>query len=137
MSGHLCVSCGFEWTGERETCPACRASFVQPSMFDVESKEVDVERINEATADPETEWVGLPEFVPVGEPFKVVVSTETEAERDELLRHLGISTVHKGTRGTLSVWWPDRPKEDLSSLRFETVEEPEEDGWESLWEEAA
>jgi hypothetical protein len=89
----------------------------------VEEPEVaeDVDVVNAATADPSAEWVGLPVFVPASEALKVVVSCETEEERDALFDALGIQTIHKGTRGTLSVWWPDRAKEDLSSLRFEEI----------------
>jgi hypothetical protein len=84
--------------------------------------EVGVAAINDASADTETEWVGLPEFVPVDASLKLVVSCETEETRDALLDLLGIATIHKGTRGTLSVWWPDRAKYDLASLRFQVSE---------------
>jgi hypothetical protein len=77
-----------------------------------------LEAINEASANASTEWVGLPAFVPVDDSLKVVVSVDDAADRDALLKLLGIATVHKGTRGTLSVWWPDRAREDLASLRF-------------------
>jgi len=86
-----------------------------------EATEDEIALINEDSA-ARTEWVGLPEYVPTGDPFKVVVSCDSEADRDALFSLLGITTVHKGTRGTLSVWWPDRAKEDLSSLRFELAE---------------
>lgn len=78
----------------------------------------EIEKINEESAAEDAEWVGLPEFVRGDEPYKVVISCETEAERDALFDVLGIATIHKGTRGTLSVWWPDRAKKDLASLRF-------------------
>jgi len=78
----------------------------------------DAETINAATRDATMEWVGLPEFVGTGEPFKVVISLDSEEDRDALFSLLGIETIHKGTRGTLSVWWPERAKEDLASLRF-------------------
>jgi len=85
--------------------------------------EVGVDAVNEASADQETEWVGLPEFVPVDASLRLVVSCESEETRDALLDVLGIATIHKGTRGTLSVWWPDREKYDLASLRFEVDED--------------
>lgn len=81
--------------------------------------EEELDDINEASRDRDAQWVGLPEFVPAGDPFRLVVSCESEAERDSLLDVLGIATIHKGTRGTLSTWWPDRDRKDLSSLRFE------------------
>lgn len=83
-----------------------------------EERESAVDDVNEASKDPEHEWVGLPEFVPASEAFKIVVSCETLEDRDALFDVLGIRTIHKGTRGTLSVWWPDRERKDLASIRF-------------------
>jgi hypothetical protein len=82
------------------------------------SDELEVSAINEASADAATEWEGILEIVPGGGPLRVVVSVDGEEDRDALLGLLGIATIHKGTRGTISVWWPDREKKDLSSLRF-------------------
>jgi hypothetical protein len=64
------------------------------------------------------EWVGLPRFVPYRETYRETVVCESEDERKRLLADLGIETIHKGTRGTLSVWYPERSKKDLASLRF-------------------
>lgn len=85
-----------------------------------EASDDEIDAIDEATRDAATEWVGLPAFVPTTTPWKLVISCETEADRDAALDALGIATIHKGTRGTLSVWFPERAREDLSSLRFET-----------------
>ncbi len=84
-----------------------------------EVEDSEIEAIDERARDSSSEWVGLPEFIPVTDSFKLVISCETEADRDAALDALGIATIHKGTRGTLSVWFPDRAREDLSSLRFE------------------
>jgi hypothetical protein len=66
----------------------------------------------------ESLWVDLPDFVPfVRVPPRVIEFANAE-ERTTFFERAGIKTIHKGTRGTLSVYWPDRPKEDLSSLRF-------------------
>lgn len=83
-----------------------------------EADDATIEEINEASANPDSEWVGLPEFVPAEDSYKVIVSCETEDDRDALFDVLGIATIHKGTRGTLSVWWPDRARKDLASIRF-------------------
>ena len=40
------------------------------------------------------------------------------SDRDAFFAHVGVETVHKGTRGILSVWYPDKSREDLASLRF-------------------
>jgi hypothetical protein len=83
-----------------------------------EADDEEIDEINAASKDADHEWVGLPEFLPATESYKVVISCETEEDRDALFDVLGIATIHKGTRGTLSVWWPDRAKKDLASLRF-------------------
>lgn len=66
------------------------------------------------------EWIGLPAFGSNVEAPKVVVSFDSEADRQRFLGEIGVETIHKNTRGTLSVWWPPRDREDLSSLRFES-----------------
>jgi hypothetical protein len=83
-----------------------------------EERETAVEEVNDASKNPDHEWVGLPEFVPASEAFKIVISCETIEDREALFDVLGIRTIHKGTRGTLSVWWPDRERKDLASIRF-------------------
>jgi hypothetical protein len=67
-------------------------------------------------------WVGLPEFDGGSDPPKLVISFDSEDDRTKLLELIGIETIHKGTHHTLSTWWPERPKEDLSSLRFDFAE---------------
>lgn len=122
---YICHACSFEWRGDRARCPSCKAEAPQPALFggiervDRAADAQAVASINAATADPEMEWIGLPEYLPTTDALKVVVSCDTAEDRDALLRKLGIEVIHKGTRGTLSVWWPNRDKEDLSSLRFE------------------
>lgn len=76
--------------------------------------------------DDAASWVGLPEFVPTVEPFRVVVSCDTAADRDALLATLGIETIHKHTRGVFSVWWPPRGTQPLEAFRFDDDPEPAE-----------
>lgn len=71
------------------------------------------------TMNAAAQWVGLPEFGQVTAPLRLVVSFDSVEERTSFLEQVGINVVHKNTNGTLSVWWPPREKEDLSSLRFE------------------
>jgi hypothetical protein len=72
-------------------------------------------------------WVGLPEFGTNEEPIKLVISFDSRDDRAELMKQLGIETRHKHLKSqgsdVISTWWPERPKEDLSSLRFELVAE--------------
>lgn len=83
-----------------------------------EADEETINSINEASTKADHDWVGLPQYVPADDAYKVVISCETEDDRDALFDVLGIQTIHKGTRGTLSVWWPDRARKDLASIRF-------------------
>lgn len=63
-------------------------------------------------------WVGMPEYEPMDEPWKVVFSFETEEDRAELARRLGLE--FKGSNGrTARTWWPPRENDDRVSLRFE------------------
>lgn len=64
------------------------------------------------------EWIGLPVFREDAKVPTVVVSFDSDADRQRFLDGIGVSTIQKNTRGTLSVKWPDRLREDLSSLRF-------------------
>jgi hypothetical protein len=70
-------------------------------------------------------WDGMPLFVLPDERISLTLAFDDEEARAAFLKSAGIATVHKGTRGTLSVWWPDRAKEDLSSLKFVATGEVE------------
>jgi hypothetical protein len=62
--------------------------------------------------------LGLPAFEPTGERIYLRVKFETETDRDAYAEKDGLK-IAKKTRGVLSCWWPPRPREDLSSLRFD------------------
>jgi hypothetical protein len=86
----------------------------------------EVANINDLSSDAEYEWgPGQALFVEADKPFLVVVSCETENDRDALLECLGIDIIHKKTRGTFSTWWPNKARKDLVSLRFVTDESNE------------
>ncbi len=68
------------------------------------------------------EWRGLPEFRAVTRDVRLVLSFDTEAERDQLVAQLGV-TISKKTGPTWSAWWPPRDREDLASLRFDFGED--------------
>lgn len=96
--------------------------------FEREEAEVDADLLNEKSMEERPDWVGLPEFVPATDAEKLVISCKTKEDRDAALDALGIRTIHKGTRGTLSVWFPDKERRDLSSLRFVDLFKEEESG---------
>jgi hypothetical protein len=68
--------------------------------------------------DHAAEWVGMPEFETEQERIRLVVSFDTEAERDELIEQLAL-IVKKKHGLTWSTWWPPRGKNDLGSVRFD------------------
>jgi ParB-like chromosome segregation protein Spo0J len=77
--------------------------------------------------DAAAEWVGMPEFVPVGERYQLNLAFESPEDRDTLIRMLGVHIAKKHGQ-TWSAWWPPRQQEDLSSLRWETGEPGERGG---------
>lgn len=77
-----------------------------------------------ASRDDADQWVGMPEFDPVGLPFKIVVNCETEAGRLEAMEALGSQAPTKKYRGVWSCWWPPRGRLDIGSVRFN---EPDDD----------
>jgi hypothetical protein len=70
--------------------------------------------------DAAAHWAGLPEYFANEKPFTVVVSCETEQEREQFIEHLGAVVVYKKGR-TYSIRWPlVAAREDPASLSFET-----------------
>ena len=72
--------------------------------------------------DDAAQWIGLPVFDGIERPHVVMVGCETIEERDALLVLLGVTTIHRKIRGTISVRWPPTEREDLAALRFEVTE---------------
>jgi len=64
------------------------------------------------------EWLGLPGFEPTPRVPQVNVEVQTEEDRAEVLRLLGITTVIKATGPVWKVRWPDEPRRDLLSVQF-------------------
>lgn len=69
--------------------------------------------------DEAAEWVGLPDYEQAPTIFKLVISFDSEAHRDELMQKVGIPKPHGKARETWSAWYPPRDREDLVSVRFE------------------
>jgi ParB-like chromosome segregation protein Spo0J len=76
--------------------------------------ENEIADINEAA-----HWVGMPEFDNEDSPYKLVVSFENEDMRNEFLKRIKVKNLSKATGKTLSMWWPQREKQDLKSVKFE------------------
>jgi hypothetical protein len=73
-----------------------------------------------ADFDAEQHWeaAGMPVYDPPDPPYKLVVSFESEQEREDFLASLGSPTIHQKNGRTSSIWWPDRPKDDVGSVEF-------------------
>lgn len=66
--------------------------------------------------DAAKEWLGMPDYdYAAGAPTKIIMSFETESDRQDFAQRLGIAISER----TKSLWWPPREKEDPGSLRFE------------------
>lgn len=70
----------------------------------------------------DVEWRGLPRFVAKDKPPTLVLSFDSEEQRDELIAQLGL-VLAKKTKSTWSAWWPPRDREDLAALRFDFGDE--------------
>lgn len=65
------------------------------------------------------QWVGMPEFENNDKPFQLLVSFDSEADRDKLLKEIGVEPRIATPGGKCwSLRWPDRPREDVKSVAF-------------------
>jgi hypothetical protein len=72
--------------------------------------------------DEASHWVGMPEYNAIIPPPKLIISFESEAERDNFLKWLDQkepTQIMGKNRDTWSMWWPPRDKEDLKALKWE------------------
>jgi len=76
--------------------------------------------------DEAAEWVGMPEYDPGSQIYRLTISFMSEEERSAFLeKQMGIKGEIVQARGknNLSTWWPPRDKtDDLLALRFEVRE---------------
>lgn len=63
------------------------------------------------------EWVGMPEFTEGENATSLVIRTETAADRDALVKQLGLIT--RGFGKVMSAWWPPREREDRKSVGWD------------------
>lgn len=71
-----------------------------------------------ATTSEAEHWVGMPGFEAPEDGFRVVVNLSTEEDRKKFLEKLGVKVIgHKNGRAW-SIWWPERPRQDLASVKF-------------------
>lgn len=72
--------------------------------------ESEIKDLNEAA-----QWLGMPEFESTGRPDFVIVSFASKKDREAFAKKIGNPKAAK----VKSIWYPDRPNEDVGSLRFE------------------
>lgn len=64
-------------------------------------------------------WAGLPEYKMEHEPLQIIVTCETEEDREAFLVLINSPAHYKRVTGSVwSVKWPSRPQDDLSSVKF-------------------
>jgi len=64
--------------------------------------------------DAYAEWVGLPAYEPMEEPWKITVNFASEEDREAFGKLIGVNI----TDSMKSTWYPPRPKDDVSSIEF-------------------
>lgn len=64
-------------------------------------------------------WSGLPEYARTPDPIRLMVYFDSEEKRTELLRKIGAKIINKRVGSLVAIWYPERPKQDLASQRFE------------------
>tara|TARA_Y100000310_G_scaffold92397_1_gene90047 strand:+ start:6291 stop:6968 length:678 start_codon:yes stop_codon:yes gene_type:complete len=69
--------------------------------------------------DAAAHWAGMPEFEAPPPRVGLVLSFDSEAERDALVESMAL-VIAKKTGPTWSAWYPPRERQDLTSLRFES-----------------
>ena len=68
--------------------------------------------------DDQKEWIGMPEFENEEEVYKIIISFETEKDREVFNKKFDIKIKSKG-KITWSTWYPYKENADPSSLKYE------------------
>lgn len=63
-------------------------------------------------------WLGMPAFDSEEQPYRLLISFETEADRASFMQTAGVVVKGDPTRKAMSCWFPERERDDASSLRF-------------------
>jgi hypothetical protein len=71
--------------------------------------------------DEAAEWAGMPEFDSHVDPTRVIISFQSEEDRDAFVKQYDFAYTGRGK--VYTAWWPPRPRRDLDSVRFEEEEE--------------
>lgn len=65
-------------------------------------------------------WAGMPDYQSDEAPPQVVVSFDSEDDRDKFMALIGVTNTYKrkAGRGSWSCWWPPRERDDRHSVRY-------------------
>ena len=69
--------------------------------------------------DTANEWVGMDDFKPYEDEYKLVVRFENQFDKEELMEKIGVTLVNKEFGKTSSIWYPERPRENPSAIFFD------------------
>lgn len=71
--------------------------------------------------DEAAEWAGLPGYEPAAPIYKCIVSFKSEEDRAHFMELINVTHImHTWDDGkTWSIWYPDREREDISSIKWE------------------
>jgi hypothetical protein len=76
--------------------------------------------------DAAAQWVGMPEYDDMGPgQIQVTVHFASDVDRDEFARRLDLEPSELSRKK--SIWWPDREKDDMRSVRFMDVEDSDDE----------
>lgn len=71
------------------------------------------------TKNEAAEWVGMPEFDPGDQLYRMIVMFATEEDRDAFIEQTGINPGDRNRAGTMcSGWWPPRISQDRGAVLF-------------------
>lgn len=68
--------------------------------------------------DDAAEWVGMAEFEPKPDYPTINVRFDTEQDRQDFMELIGATIINKKIGNVWAIWYPERGREDISSLRF-------------------
>lgn len=84
------------------------------SMVMVTRHSSEIKNINQAA-----EWAGLPKYDEENKHWKATISFETIELRNKFLEQIGIKNITGRDRDNCSLWWPEKERDDPSSVIIE------------------
>lgn len=70
------------------------------------------------TKEQAADWAGLPGFEPPPGRHKIVISFDSAEDRERFMQVIGATIINKKVGEVWTMWWPERPREDVKKVRF-------------------